>query len=402
MTFEWLFKKIFFSRDKVIMNNFNATPFALPDIGTEEIDEVVDTLKSGWLTTGPKVKKFENDFKDYLNVKYAFAVNSCTSGLHLALEACGVGPGDEVVVPVHTFTATAEVVRYLGAETVFADINRETLNIDENEIKPKLNGRVKAIIPVHFAGQACNIGAISEMAESHDLSIIEDAAHAIPCTYQGKTIGTISDATVFSFYTTKPIATGEGGMIATNSKRIAERVNIMRLHGIDRDIWERYTEIKPNWKYAVVAPGFKYNMPDIMAAIGIHQLKKADAFQQRRKWIASQYNKAFKRMPIGIPCVQNELETHAWHLYVVQLEIEALAITRDEFINKMSDMGIGTSVHFRPLHLHPYWRDRYNLKPEDFPVAYDIYNRSVSLPIYSKMTDDDVCRVIEAVKTALS
>lgn len=376
--------------------------FACPEIGAEEIEEVVDSLKSGWLTTGPKVKAFEMGFRELLNVKYAFAVNSCTAGLHLALEASGIKPGDEVIVPVQTFTATAEVVRYLGAEAVFADVDKDTLNIDVNKIPQKMNGKTKAIIPVHFAGQACDMDQISEIANSYNYTIIEDAAHAIPCTFRGRTVGTIGDATVFSFYTTKPITTGEGGMIVTNSEKIAERVNVMRLHGIDRDIWSRYTAIKPNWKYAVVAPGFKYNMPDIMAAIGIHQLKKVNKFQKRRAWIARKYNEAFADKPLQTPWGVNPDDTHAWHLYVIQLNLEDIKISRDDFINKMSENGIGTSVHFRPLHLHPYWRDRYGLMPEDFPVALDCYKRSVSLPIYSKMTDSEVDRVIETVRRILS
>ena len=386
--------------------------FALPETGEEEIAEVTDTIRSGWLTTGPKVARFEKEFAEYVGAKYALAVNSATAGLHLALESAGIGPGDLVITTPYTFTATAEVVRYLGAEPVFVDILPETFNIDFNLVQEYLTqsrkgaknegkileGKVKAIIPVHFGGQACEMGEIRSIADQHGLKIIEDAAHALPCSSDGKMVGTIGDATVFSFYVTKTLATGEGGMITTDSEAMAKRIKIMRLHGINRDIWDRYTATKPNWYYEVVAPGYKYNMPDIMAAIGIHQLKKVQRFQQRRKDIAERYTQAFAELPLKTPVVKHPEDTHAWHLYVIQLELEKIKITRDEFIEKMAEKGIGTSVHFIPLHIQPYWRDRYGFKPEDFPVAYDCFKRAVSLPIYSKMTDDDVERVIQAVR----
>ena len=376
-------------------------PFALPDIGDDEINEVVACLKSGWLTTGPLTKRFEEQFAAYLNVKHALAVNSGTAGLHLAIEALGIKKGDKVATSVYTFTATAEVIRYLQADPVFIDIDPETLNIDTNQLIQKIDKTTKAIIPVHFAGQACEMDAILNIAKQFELKIVEDAAHAIPCSYKGRKIGKVGNCTMFSFYVTKPMATGEGGMVVTDSDEIADRMRVMRLHGISRDIWNRYRDNKPNWYYEVIEPGFKYNMPDLIAAIGIHQLKKVDQFQKRRQTIAKQYDEAFANLPLKTPVVVNPEDRHAWHLYVIQLDLERIGIGRDEFIEKMAEKGIGTSVHFIPLHIHPYWRDRYGFSPKDFPVALNCYHRAVSLPIYSKMLDEDVEKVISAVKDIL-
>jgi dTDP-4-amino-4,6-dideoxygalactose transaminase len=390
-----------------IMQTF--LPFALPEIGQEEIDEVSDTLKSGWLTTGPKTARFEKEFAEFLGTPHALAVNSGTAGLHLALEAIGVGAEDKVITSPYTFTASAEVIRYLGADPIFVDIDPRTFNLDPQKLESKLQSfdesclsAVKAIIPVHFGGQACEMGAIMRLALDYDLKVIEDAAHALPCMSKGQMIGAVGHVTVFSFYVTKPLATGEGGMITTGSDELAGRMKIMRLHGISHDIWDRYTSTKPKWFYEVVAPGFKYNMTDIMAAMGIHQLRKVNQFQSRRQWIAEQYTRAFSDLPMRTPYVACPEDKHSWHLYVIQLELEKLQVTRDEFIEKMAEKGIGTSVHFIPLHIQPYWRDRYEFKPEDFPIALDCYRRAVSLPIYSKMTDDDVERVIKAVREILS
>jgi dTDP-4-amino-4,6-dideoxygalactose transaminase len=384
-------------------------PFALPEVGQEEINEVADTLNSGWLTTGPKTARFEREFADFLGMPFALAVNSGTAGLHLALEAIGVGPGDKVITSPYTFTASAEVMRYLGADPLFVDIDPETFNLDPKKLKACLSSlgdrdlsAIKAIIPVHFGGQACEMKNVLRLAREYELKVVEDAAHALPCTANGEMIGTVGDATVFSFYVTKPLATGEGGMISTDSGELARRIKVMRLHGINHDVWDRYTSNKPKWFYEVVAPGFKYNMTDIAAAIGIHQLKKVNQFQARRQWIAEQYTKAFLDLPMRSPRVKRPTDKHSWHLYVIQLELEKLQITRDEFIEKMAEKGIGTSVHFIPLHIQPYWRDTYRFKPEDFPIALDCYRRAVSLPIYSKMSDDDVERVIKAVREIMS
>ena len=379
-------------------------PFALPLLGEEEISEVSDTLRSGWLTTGPKTAQFEKDFCEFIGADYALAVNSATSGLHLALEAVGVGKGDKVITTPYTFTATAEVIRYLGADPVLVDIDPKTFNIDPDEIRKIANkyNNIKAIMPVHFAGQSCEMDAIRNIANEHNWKIVEDAAHALPTTWRGKMIGTLSDITVYSFYVTKTIATGEGGMVVSNNKDYIKRMKVMRLHGINRDVFDRYTSDKPSWFYEIVEPGYKYNMTDIAASLGIHQLKKAHAFQERREWIANQYNEAFSNLPVKTPFVARPNDTHSWHLYVLQLELESLTINRDQFIELMTEEKIGTSVHFIPLHLHPYWRDHYGYKPEDFPLALDVFNRAVSLPIYPKMTDTDVGRVIAAVNKIIN
>lgn len=377
-------------------------PFALPEIGEEEIAEVVDSLRSGWVTTGPKAKRFETDFAAYLGGGVeAIAVNSATAGLHLALEAVGVGPGDEVITTPYTFTATAEVVRYLGADPVFVDIDPATFNIDPALIEAAITPKTKAIIPVHFAGLSCDMQAIIAIARKHGLKVVEDAAHALPTTCEGKVIGTLeSDVTVFSFYATKTITTGEGGMVVTRDPAIAARCRVMRLHGISRDAFDRYVSTKPSWHYEVVAPGYKYNLTDVAAAIGIHQLRKADAFRERRAAIAAQYDAALSGLPLVLPPHAPAGEVHAWHLYVLRLA-ENAPIGRDAFIEQMAARGIGCSVHFIPLHLHPYWRDTYQLKPEGFPYAYANFRAAVSLPVYTRMSDEDVARVIGAVRDIL-
>lgn len=381
----------------------NFLPFALPDIGEEEIAEVVDALRSGWITTGPKTRQFEQDFSSLFDTgAESIAVNSATAGLHVALEAIGVSSGDEVITTPYTFTATAEVVRYLGAHPVFVDIDPDTLNIDPTKIEAAITNKTKAIIPVHFAGLACDMTEILRLAHKHNLKVVEDAAHALPTRYRDKLIGDLeSDAAVFSFYATKTITTGEGGMVVTRTPEIAARCRMMRLHGISRDAFDRYTSTKPAWHYEVVAPGFKYNMTDLAAAMGIHQLKKAWIFQQRRQTMAERYDREFAGLPITLPPQANQGDVHAWHLYVIQLQSSA-GILRDQFIEEMSQRGIGCSVHFIPLHLHPYWQDTYNLKPNDYPNALAAYQSAVSLPLYTKMTDDDQTRVIETIKGVLS
>ena len=383
------------------MKNF--IPFALPQIDDAEINEVVDTLRSGWLTTGQKTARFEQDFAEFIGVSHALAVNSATSGLHLALEAVGVSKGDKVITTPYTFTATAEVIRYLGADPILVDIDPKTFNIDPEKIREiaKQYQNVKAIIPVHFAGQSCEMNTIREIADENNWKIIEDAAHALPTTWQGKMIGTLSDITVYSFYATKTISTGEGGMVVSNNDDYIKRMKVMRLHGINRDVFDRYTSDQPSWFYEVVEPGYKYNMTDIAASMGIQQLKKAWSFQQRREEIAMQYNEAFSDLPLRLPYVAYPQDTHAWHLYVIQLGLKPIENTsgeeRNKFIKQMLNKGIGTSVHFIPLHLHPYWRDRYGYKSNDYPIALNVFNHAVSLPMYPKMTDNDVVRVINAV-----
>jgi dTDP-4-amino-4,6-dideoxygalactose transaminase len=378
-------------------------PFALPDIGEEEINEVVDSLRSGWLTTGPKTKRFEEDFADFAGDGCeAIAVNSATAGLHLALEASGIGAGDEVITTSYTFTATAEIVRYLGADPVFVDIDPGTFNIDPARIETAITPRTKAIIPVHFAGLSCAMDEILRIARKNGLKVIEDAAHALPTTCNGRLIGSLdSDATVYSFYATKTITTGEGGMIITRNPEVANRCRVMRLHGISRDSFDRYTSTKPAWCYEVVAPGFKYNLTDLAASLGIHQLKKARVFQIKRQAMAAHYDDAFRNLPLVLPPKAPEGDMHAWHLYVIRLTDYA-PVTRDRFIELMAEKGVGCSVHFIPLHLHPYWRDRYELKPEDFPQALRAYERAVSLPLYTRMSEADQLKVINAVREILS
>lgn len=381
------------------MNNSKFIPFALPCLGEAEINEVVDTLRSGWLTTGPKTRRFEEEFAQFIGIPYALAVNSCTAGLHLALEAIGIQPGDKVITTPYTFTATAEVIRYLGATPLFVDIDPNTFNIDSQQISHLLENisGIKAILPVHFGGQACDMSAILALANRYSLKVVEDAAHALPTYYQGHLIGSFGDITVYSFYVTKTLATGEGGMVVTANPDYAKRIRVMRLHGINREVFDR----NESWFYEVVAPGFKYNLTDIAAALGIHQLRQAHAFLQRRSTIAARYTAGLAGLPLQTPYLHPE-STHAWHLYVIQLKLEDLTIDRNTFIEKMSAAGIGTSVHFIPLHLQKYWRECYHFQPTDFPVAVKVYQRAVSLPIYPCMSDTDVERIIMTVRQILT
>lgn len=378
-------------------------PFAVPDIGDDEIAEVVDSMRSGWITTGPKTKRFESEFAEFLGAPVnTVAVNSATAGLHLALEAIGIGPGDEVITTTHTFTATAEVIRYLGAHPVLVDMDPTTLNISPPLIEKAITERTRAIIPVHYGGLPCPMDEIVSIARSRSLRVIEDAAHAIPASIDGRLIGSLeTDATVFSFYATKPVATGEGGMLVTADADIAERARVMRLHGINRDAFDRYTSTRPAWYYEVVAPGYKYNMTDLAASLGIHQLRKAWRFQKRREEIAERYHSALRALPLDLPPRPGPDVVHAWHLYAIRLH-KNCRLSRDAFIQAMADRGIGCSVHYIPLHLQPYWRDTYGLKPGDFPAAQAFFEGAVSLPIYTRMTDADQDRVIEAIEALLS
>ena len=372
-------------------------PFHVPSIGDEEIAAVVETLKSGWLTTGTKTKSFEEEFAHYLGSRHAVAVNSCTAALHLALEAVGVGEGDEVIVPTMTFTATAEVVFYLKAKPVLVDCLPDTLNIDPAGIERAITARTKAIIPVHFGGQPCDMEAILQTARQHRLYVIEDAAHALPAKYHGRTIGTIGDITCFSFYATKTMTTGEGGMATTDNPDWAARMRMMSLHGISHDAWKRYSK-EGSWYYEVLSPGFKYNLTDVAAAIGLEQLKKCKTFAAARKNIAAAYNEGFRNMPeIQVPTCGANLE-HAWHLYVIRLKLNRLKIDRDRFIEDLRERGVGTSVHFIPLHLHPYYRDTFGYARRDFPTASNVYGGIISLPIYPGMSEQDIGYVIEAVR----
>lgn len=378
-------------------------PFARPDIGEAEIAAVTAAMQSGWVTTGPRTKAFEHAFSEYLGGRglQSIAVNSATAGLHLALEALGIGPGDEVIAPTLTFTATVEVARYLGADPVLVDVDPVTLNMDPARVRAAITPRTKAIMPVHYGGLACDMDAILAIAKEHGLKVVEDAAHALPTTWRGALVGQLaSDITVFSFYANKTITTGEGGMAVTRNKTLAERVRIMRLHGMSRDAFDRFTSTTPAWYYEVVAPGFKYNMTDVAAAIGVEQLARLPQFVQRRQTLASRYTSALAGLALTLPAPAPHGDTHAWHLYVIRLQ-QGAAVTRDEAIQALSDRGIGTSVHYVPLHRHPYWRDRYGLTPDMFPHADAAYQSMISIPLFTAMTDADQDRVITALHEVL-
>lgn len=374
--------------------------FHRPSIAEDEIQEVLDTLRSGWLTTGPKTKQFEKEFASYIGSKHAIAVNSGTAALHLALDVIGLKQGEEVILPTMTFAATAEAVIYFKAKPVLVDCRKDTFDMDLDQVEEYLDKnsyKVKAIIPVHIAGQPCEMDRVLEMAKKFNLKVIEDAAHALPAKYKERVIGKISDITTFSFYVTKSITTGEGGMITTEDDKYVEMMRKMSLHGISKDAWKRYTS-EGSWYYEISRPGYKYNMTDIASAIGIHQLRKCDLLYERRKEIAQMYTRAFKEMEeIQEPAVKLYIQ-HAWHLYIIQLNLDKLSIDRARFIQEMKNRNIGTSVHYIPLHMHPYYRKTYGYKPEDFSGAKYVYERIVSLPIYPKMKKEDVEDVIWAVK----
>jgi perosamine synthetase len=371
-------------------------PFHTPSIGEEEIAAVLEVLRSGWLTTGSKAKEFEREFARFTGARYGVAVNSATAALHLALETAGVHEGDEVIVPAMTFTATAEVVCYLKARPVLVDCEADTLNLDVDRLEAAVTRKTRAIIPVHFAGQPCDMDRIMDFARTRYLTVIEDAAHALPAFYRNRMVGSIGDITCFSFYATKTITTGEGGMATTDNPQWAEKMRVLSLHGISHDAWKRY-RAEGSWYYEVINAGYKYNLTDLAASLGVEQLKKCQSFYQARRRIRSMYDAAFAELPeIKIPVCRPDVQ-HAWHLYVIQLELERLKIDRREFIEELKGENIGTSVHFIPLHLHPYYRDTFGYRPEDFPTASAVYERIISLPIYPGMTDQDAGDVIQAV-----
>lgn len=371
-------------------------PFHRASIGEEEVQAVSEAVRSGWLTMGPRTGEFESAFARYIGVDHAIAVSSCTAALHLALEAVGIGPEDEVLVPTNTFTATAEVVTYLRAKPVLVDVEAATLNLDPIDAARRLTSHTRAIIPVHFGGQPADMTKIRELADRHGLHVIEDAAHSLPASYRGARIGSASEVTAFSFYATKTLTTGEGGMITTSNEACAERMRIMRLHGIGRDAWKRYSAAG-SWQYEVLAAGFKYNMTDIQAALGLVQLKKCDAMRQRRAQVAAQYTSAFDQIAaLEPPSVPGDQES-SWHLYVLRLHLECLRINRNDFIVEVRNRGISTSVHFIPLHLHPYYQNSFGYHVGDLPVAEREYQRCISLPIYPDMNHDEIQRVIEVI-----
>lgn len=376
-------------------------PFALPEIQAAELDAVREVLESGWITTGPKTRQFEAEFARAVGAEHAVAVNSCTAAMHLALEAIGLRRGDEVITTPYTFAATAEVVRYFDAKPVLVDVDPRTLNMRPELLEDAVSERTRAIIPVHIAGLAADLDAIHAVARRHGLAVIEDAAHAFPASYRGRPIGSLSDFTCFSFYATKTITTAEGGMICTDNAAYAERCRIMALHGISKDAWKRYSS-EGSWYYEIAAPGYKYNLTDLASAIGLAQLARAEAMRERRRAIAMRFNAAFAELPeLELPADCPESE-HAWHLYMLRLNLERLRVGRAELADELKRRNIGISVHFIPLHLHPYYRETYGYRPEDFPIALREYQRELSLPIYSRMTDQDVEDVIDAVVAVIS
>lgn len=376
-------------------------PFHVPIIGEEEINEVVETLRSGWLTTGPRTAKFESDFKDYLGCKYALAVNSCTAGLHLALAALGIGPGDEVITTPLTFCATATVILHVGATPVLADIGPDG-NIDPASIEERITPRTKAIIPVHLAGKPCDMAAIWDIAKRHNLRVVEDAAHATEGRYNSYPLGSAeapsqSDAVAFSFYATKNMTTGEGGMVVTNDEQLDQQMRSLCLHGISRDAWGRYKE-NGKWFYEVLSPGFKYNLSDIQSAIGIHQLRKLEGFAARRKELVALYKKNLADL-VELELPEDSTDgRHSWHLFMLRLNLETLTIDRAEFINQLNQSGVGTSVHFIPIPLHPYFEPWAGRSENQCPHALALYKRIISLPLYPALTDSQVTEISDKVR----
>jgi dTDP-4-amino-4,6-dideoxygalactose transaminase len=378
-------------------------PFAKVVCDGNELDYIKEVLESGWLTTASKTFEFEQLFSAAVNTRFACAVNSCTSALHLACEAIGVGPGDKVLVPTMTFTASAEVVRYLGADPVFLDVEYGSCLVTSEILKMAIDQHpnVSALILVHFGGQAAEMDGIISLCREHGLKLIEDAAHAFPTRYHNRMVGSFGDATCFSFYANKTITTGEGGMLVTNNENLFTRAKVMRLHGINRDIWDRFTAEKANWEYDVVAPGYKYNLPDVAAAIGLAQLEQADAYRTERERCARFY---FDRLGslgcLDLPLLHVPMEDHAWHLFHVILKDNA-PVGRNRFIELMAEKGIGTSVHYKPLHRMTYYRKRYGLLPEDYPNAERIWKGCVSLPIYPSLSEDDLDYICSNIVSVL-
>ncbi len=371
-------------------------PYCLPTIGEEEIAEVVDSLRSGWITTGPKTKRFEQQFAAYVGCRHAIAVNSCTAALHLSLAALGVGPGDEVIVPTMTFCATANVVRHLGADPVLIDVDEDGL-LDIQQAERNISPRTKAIMPVHFAGQACPMDEVQRLTAGNGVAVVQDAAHAVGASFRGEIVGATGRAIAFSFYATKNMTTGEGGMIATDDEDFADICRRLSLHGMSRDAWKRYSETG-SWYYEVTDPGYKDNMTDIQASLGIHQLQRLPGFIERRRQIASLYNDAFAGLPgIRLP---RELpgRRHVYHLYAIRVNAKKAGISRGAFIEELRRRNIGTSVHFIPLHRHPAYQNARQHCRGGFRVANDLYEEILSLPLYPAMTDADVRDVIDAVR----
>jgi perosamine synthetase len=377
-------------------------PFHRPSIGPEEFDGVRRVLDSQWLTTGPAAQRFEREFAEYIGCKHALAVNSATAALQLALDAIGIREGDEVLVPSYTFTATAEVATYFGARPVLCDSLPGAFNVDPSDVERRVNDRTRAIIPVHIAGEPCDLDAIHQIAERYNLSVIEDAAHALPASYRGKRIGTISELTAFSFYATKTITTGEGGMLVTDRDDFARRISSMRLHGISGDAWKRYSK-EGSWYYEVEEAGYKLNLCDLLAAVGSAQLAKCDSFAEQRRTLAARYTEAFSAIDeLETPPLGEDPVGHAWHLYILRLRPNRLAINRNQFVEELKKRGIGTSVHFIPLHLHPFYQREYGYREGHLPNAEASYSRALSLPVFPGMTSAEQKYVIDAVQEVVT
>jgi perosamine synthetase len=371
-------------------------PFHRPSIDQEEIDAVVETLRSGWLTMGPKTRAFEEAFAVAVDAPHAVAVSSATAGMHLGLDALGIGPGDEVLVPTLTFTSTAATVIHTGARPRLVDCEPDTLNISAADAARKWTARTKAIVPVHFAGHPCDMDALLALASQHGAAVMEDAAHAMPARYRGRAVGSLGDLTVFSFYATKNLTTGEGGMVTTGDSALEERLRTRRLHGMTRDAWKRYTK-DGNWRYDVAYPGFKYNMTDMNAAMGLVQLKRLPALQAERQRVVAQYRAALADVDaVELPTCRPDVE-HAWHLFVVRVRPDRLRIGRDQVIAELTEAGIGTSVHFIPLHEHSYYRTLLETRPDELPQASAEWQRIVSLPLFPGLTANDVDRVSDTL-----
>jgi len=375
-------------------------PFHQPWLDKDEEREVIATLRSGWLTTGAKTREFERRFAEYIGCKHAIGLNSCTAGLHLALAALGVGPGDEVITTPITFAATVNVIFHLGAKPVFVDVEPGTLNISAEQLQSRVTEKTKAIVPVHLYGQPCDMDRIMQVARSRKLYVVEDAAHAVGAEYDGKKIGSLGDLTAFSFYATKNITTGEGGMVTTERDDFAEMIRCQSLHGITSDAWERHgVEDFVHWD--IIKPGYKYNMWDVQASLGIHQLKKIETFWKIRKLYVEMYNRAFREIPEIQILNENRNIKHAYHLYAIVLKTENLTIDRDRFLHELKRRGIGVGVHFPALHLTSFYAKTYGFKRGDFPNAEYASDRLLSLPLYPKMRKDDVSRVIKVVEGAV-
>ena len=374
--------------------------FGAPLIEQPEIDEVVATLRSGWIGTGPKVARFERMFSEYKGCAHAIAVSSCTAALHLSMLALGIGPGDEVIVPTMTFGATANAVIHAGARPVFADCERDTMNVDPEDIRRKITPRTRAVVPVHFAGRPCGMDAIMAIAKEHDLKVVEDCAHAVEAEYHGRKAGTFGDLGCFSFYVTKNIITGEGGMVITENEEYAGKIKILALHGMSKDAWKRFSD--EGYKhYRYVYCGYKYNMTDIQASLGIHQLPRVDRYWERRREIWEHYNEAFRDLPVFTPAPVEEGTRHAYHLYTLLLDTDNLKMTRDRFLEEMTRRNIGVGVHYIALHLHPYFQNEFGYKKGDFPNAEWISERTVSIPLSAALKDEDIMRVVKAIGATL-